>query len=272
MLLSANGAYLTILSPCRSIIILTTLNIHFPPYLLTDKTIKLWKISARSKYEANAVSSYENDGVIRFPTRARTSSENINATNGASRKGESKASTDAEASQETGATPLHASTKKVYSNAHAYHINSLATNSDGQTFVSSDDLRINWWNMEVSDTCFSKFECLCAFCVCDTVAVTIGHVVLTHADLYSRVPLPPPILLCTDVVDIKPDNMEELTEVITSVQFHPFNCALLTFSSSRGAIKVSLSGLFLLCFVEVDCASRSSGVIIFSLHSTHTFC
>lgn len=121
-----------------------------------DKTIKLWKISARSKYDANAVSSYENDGVIRFPTRSRTSSENINPANGgASRKGESKTSSDADIT-ESGATPLHASTKKVYSNAHAYHINSLATNSDGQTFVSSDDLRINWWNMEVSDTCFSK--------------------------------------------------------------------------------------------------------------------
>ena len=32
--------------------------------------------------------------------------------------------------------------------------------------------------------------------------------------------------------------MEELTEVITSVQFHPHNCNILTFSSSRGAIKV----------------------------------
>jgi serine/threonine-protein phosphatase 2A regulatory subunit B len=32
--------------------------------------------------------------------------------------------------------------------------------------------------------------------------------------------------------------MEELTEVITSVQFHPTHCNLLSFSSSRGAIKV----------------------------------
>ncbi len=41
-----------------------------------------------------------------------------------------------------------------------------------------------------------------------------------------------------DIIDIKPDNMEELTEVITSVQFHPTNCNILSFSSSRGAIKV----------------------------------
>lgn len=40
------------------------------------------------------------------------------------------------------------------------------------------------------------------------------------------------------MVDIKPDNMEELTEVITAVQFHPFQCNTLTYSSSRGAVKV----------------------------------
>lgn len=104
------------------------------------------------------MSSYENDGVIRFPTRSRSTSDSAvssSAGAGASRKGESKQSTE-ELAASSGATPLHASTKKVYSNAHAYHINSLATNSDGQTFVSSDDLRINWWSMDVSDTCFSK--------------------------------------------------------------------------------------------------------------------
>lgn len=118
-------------------------------YKHTDKTIKLWKISSRNKYDANAVSSYQNDGVLRFPTRSR--SETLSRVNTAQR-GESK-ECDPDSSI---ATPLHASTKKVYSNAHAYHINSLATNSDGQTFVSSDDLRVNWWNMDCNDTCFSK--------------------------------------------------------------------------------------------------------------------
>ncbi len=42
----------------------------------------------------------------------------------------------------------------------------------------------------------------------------------------------------TDLVDIKPDNMEELTEVITAVQCHPQHCNILIYSSSRGVIKV----------------------------------
>jgi len=27
---------------------------------------------------------------------------------------------------------------------------------DGQTFLSADDLRIYWWHLDRSDTCFSK--------------------------------------------------------------------------------------------------------------------
>lgn len=41
--------------------------------------------------------------------------------------------------------------------------------------------------------------------------------------------------------------MEELTEVITSVQFHPINCNILSFSSSRGAIKICDTRMSALC-------------------------
>lgn len=46
--------------------------------------------------------------------------------------------------------------KKCYSNAHAYHINSISLNSDGETFISSDDLRVNLWNLNVTDRAFSR--------------------------------------------------------------------------------------------------------------------
>ena len=35
-----------------------------------------------------------------------------------------------------------------------------------------------------------------------------------------------------DIVDIKPSNMEELTEVITAAEFHPHECNLFVYSSS----------------------------------------
>lgn len=61
-------------------------------------------------------------------------------------------------------------TKRVFANAHAYHINSISVNCDDETFISADDLRVNLWNCEVNDQSFN-------------------------------------------IVDIKPDNMEELAEV-----------------------------------------------------------
>ena len=42
----------------------------------------------------------------------------------------------------------------------------------------------------------------------------------------------------TDIVDIKPVNMEELTEVITSSEFHPIHCNLFMYSSSKSNIKL----------------------------------
>lgn len=48
--------------------------------------------------------------------------------------------------------------RKVYANAHAYHINSISVNSDGETYISADDLRINLWNLDISDQSFSKYK------------------------------------------------------------------------------------------------------------------
>jgi len=42
-----------------------------------------------------------------------------------------------------------------------------------------------------------------------------------------------------DIVDIKPVNMEELTEVITAAEFHPLHCNLFMYSSSKGTIKLA---------------------------------
>ncbi|KJH47537.1 WD domain, G-beta repeat protein [Dictyocaulus viviparus] len=76
---------------------------------------------------------------------------------------------------------VEASPRRVYGNAHTYHINSISVNSDQETFLSADDLRINLWHHEITNESFN-------------------------------------------IVDIKPTNMEELTEVITAAEFHPSQC------------------------------------------------
>ncbi|KAG5225468.1 serine/threonine protein phosphatase [Salix suchowensis] len=85
--------------------------------------------------------------------------------------------------------------RRIYAHAHDYHINSISNNSDGETFISADDLRINLWNLEISNQSFN-------------------------------------------IVDVKPANMEDLTEVITSAEFHPTHCHMLAYSSSRGSIRL----------------------------------
>ncbi|XP_020231182.1 serine/threonine protein phosphatase 2A 55 kDa regulatory subunit B beta isoform isoform X1 [Cajanus cajan] len=92
--------------------------------------------------------------------------------------------------------PFRAKCQKVYACAHSFNINSISNNSDYETLLSADDLRINLWNLEVSDQCFN-------------------------------------------IIDMKPPNMEDLTEVITSAEFHPLHCNLLAYSSSQGFIRLS---------------------------------
>jgi serine/threonine-protein phosphatase 2A regulatory subunit B len=93
-------------------------------------------------------------------------------------------------------TVVAAVPRRTYANAHAYHINSISVNSDGETFISSDDLRINLWNLNIQDQSFN-------------------------------------------IVDIKPANMEELTEVITAAEFHPKSCNQFMYASSKGTIKLA---------------------------------
>ncbi|KAL4925498.1 protein phosphatase 2A regulatory subunit CDC55 [Aspergillus undulatus] len=118
-------------------------------------------------------------------------------------------------------TVVAAVPRRTYANAHAYHINSISVNSDGETFISSDDLRVNLWNLNIQDQSFN-------------------------------------------IVDIKPANMEELTEVITAAEFHPTSCNWFMYASSKGTIKLADMRQRALCDThhklfeqEEDASSRS---------------
>lgn len=146
-------------------------------YLLStnDKTIKLWKVMER---QVKLVSENNLNGADNLPSAKFSVS-------------------DLKLPKMTFHDKLIlAQPKKIYSNAHAYHINSISVNSDQETYLSSDDLRINLWNLDIPDQLFN-------------------------------------------IVDIKPTNMEELTEVITSAEFHPSHCNLFMYSLSKGTIKLS---------------------------------
>jgi len=135
-----------------------------------DKTIKLWKIYEK---QLNTIS-------------------NMNlAENGADEE-----ATSLRVPQLTHQETVCAAVpRRVFANAHAYHINSVSLNSDDETYLSADDLRINLWNTAISKESFN-------------------------------------------IVDMKPDNMEELTEVITAAEFHPKSCNMFVYSTSKGTLKL----------------------------------
>ncbi|KAJ7987248.1 hypothetical protein DPEC_G00336770 [Dallia pectoralis] len=138
-----------------------------------DKTIKLWKISERDK-RPEGYNLKEEDGRYIDPNTVTALRVPV-------------------------FRPMdlmvEASPRRVFANAHTYHINSISINSDHETYLSADDLRINLWHQEITDRSFN-------------------------------------------IVDIKPANMEELTEVITAAEFHPHQCNTFVYSSSKGTIRL----------------------------------
>ncbi|SCU87790.1 LAMI_0D07492g1_1 [Lachancea mirantina] len=160
-----------------------------------DKTIKLWKV-----YEKNIKLVSENnlsEGSLASSRPAGTGSgaQGARRGNGAAKSVLSLSSLKLPRMSQHDKI-IAAAPKRIYGNAHTYHINSISINSDQETFISADDLRINLWNLEIPDQSFN-------------------------------------------IVDIKPANMEELTEVITSADFHPQQCNLFMYSSSKGTIKLA---------------------------------
>lgn len=56
-----------------------------------------------------------------------------------------------------------------------------------------------------------------------------------------------------DIVDIKPANMEDLTEVITAAEFHPHHCHLFVYSSSKGTLRLCDMRASALCDRHTKC-------------------
>lgn len=91
----------------------------------SDKSVKLWKVSDRKTKVSGKNFSSIRDGVLSISARPQYQMFR------------------------------YATAKNVYTNAHSYHINSVSANSDCETFLSADDLRINWWHIDNPDTSFS---------------------------------------------------------------------------------------------------------------------
>ncbi|XP_024929473.3 serine/threonine protein phosphatase 2A 55 kDa regulatory subunit B alpha isoform isoform X3 [Ziziphus jujuba] len=169
-----------------------------------DKTIKLWKVKEHKVKKVKEMDPYpyvNSENALLAERSFITEKVTSSAVNGNHPEWTEKMALSMSLSQDIHSEitdiedTAQTRCRKVYAHAHDFNINSVSTNSDGETFISADDLRINLWNLEISDQCFN-------------------------------------------IIDMKPSNMEDLTEVITSAEFHPNHCNLLAYSSSRGFIRL----------------------------------
>lgn len=170
-----------------------------------DKTIKLWRVyekEVKTIATMNPQSLLTNSsGNHRDFLQSSNSSSRFSAFGTQSQPNTQRNSFHSDCTQlriprmEVRGTVITATPRRTFPNAHAYHINSISLNSDEETFLSADDLRVNLWNLDVDGRGFN-------------------------------------------ILDIKPDNMENLSEVITSAEFHPRHCHLFVHSSSRGIVKM----------------------------------
>ncbi|WIA11306.1 hypothetical protein OEZ85_011429 [Tetradesmus obliquus] len=177
-----------------------------------DKTIKLWKVYEKKSSMVTGWNVERPGGFMHSPRLGGLSAPPPGA--GSTQRLRLPTVTPHELC-------LASRAKRVYANAHTYHINSISVNSDQATFLSADDLRINLWDLEVTNQSFN-------------------------------------------IVDIKPANMEDLTEVITSAEFHPQHCNIFAYSSSKGCIRLADMRNSALCdrhakaFEEVDASGSKS--------------
>lgn len=161
------------LPPCNDSLFMLTTN---------DKAIKLWKIYNKKMVEAAS---------FNLPP-AMPSVDGLSMVRPAA-KVESLRFPRLEIVEEFVISKLR---REYAVDVHQFHINSLAVNSDKETFLSADNLRINLWNVNYADRAFN-------------------------------------------IVDTKPENMQDLVEVITAADFHPTNCHEFLFSNSKGGIRLA---------------------------------
>lgn len=127
---------------------------------------------------------------------------------------------------------VEASPRRIFANAHTYHINSISINSDAETYLSADDLRyfylfFTFLFLNPSNCGVSLFKKLDEFFIKTNFfffRINLWHMEITDQSF--------------NIVDIKPANMEELTEVITASEFHPKECNHFVYSSSKGTIRL----------------------------------
>lgn len=172
-----------------------------------DRVVKVWRLSERNlKTVACLFPSQTTATSIRTPSRASLSASKPVTTRNRSlplyqRKPQPPESLLQLPRLETTGKSVDVTERRVMSDVHTYRINSLSVSHDEELFLSSDDLCIHLWNLNARTS---------------SGAPQGGFT----------------------IVDIRPNSIKDLTEVITSAKFHPYHSSMFAYATSRGCVKL----------------------------------
>lgn len=80
---------------------------------------------------------------------------------------------------------IAATPRRIYANVHAYHVNSISLNSDEETFLSADDLRVNLWNVNNTEQSFNVVDMKPATIEELTEVITTASFHPSHCNLFA---------------------------------------------------------------------------------------
>ena len=134
---------------------------------------------------------------------------------------------------------VEASPRRIFANAHTYHINSISINSDGETYLSADDLRYVKSYFEVSKlyvfdlTSFSLFSgSICGIWKLQISPLTL----LTLSQLIWK--SWPKLLLPVSFFFFLLFLWFSSFFLLFLGEFHPKECNHFVYSSSKGTIRL----------------------------------
>lgn len=93
-----------------------------------DRVIKLWKIESRKEKKFESCKKLLQKGKLVLP-RSKVVNESVEGR-----------------------------CKNYFKGAHEYHINSINLSADGENFLSSDEVRINIWNLNSNNTVYNVLD------------------------------------------------------------------------------------------------------------------
>lgn len=115
----------------------------------------------------------------------------------------------------TNSSGIHSKELRSFQDKHIeFSIHSISINSDGETFLSADDLNIFLWNLEQTEA--------------------------------------------LKIVNLTPENMDDLSDSIVCTKFHPVNCNLISCGMSSGEVRISDLRETLRCSTEPSILFRAA--------------